>query len=86
MLVPLTTSLFVPAKLSDASRVLVDVGTGYYVEKSSQDAVAFYTAKVDGLGKSLAEIEKVVQQKGRNVRLVEEVLRRKVLAANAGAS
>lgn len=35
MLVPLTSSLYVPGKLSDVHNVLVDVGTGYYVEKVS---------------------------------------------------
>lgn len=33
MLVPLTASLYVPGSLKDAENVLVDVGTGYYVEK-----------------------------------------------------
>lgn len=60
--------------------MLVDVGTGYYVEKSTTDAIAFYTRKVDALARSLTDLEKVVQQKGQNVRVVEEVLRRKVMA------
>nr|GMD13272.1 probable prefoldin subunit 5 [Ipomoea batatas] len=34
MLVPLTASLYVPGTLDDADKVLVDIGTGYYVEKS----------------------------------------------------
>ena len=34
MLVPLTASLYVPGKLDDADKVLVDVGTGYFVEVS----------------------------------------------------
>jgi hypothetical protein len=33
VLVPLTSSLYVPGKLSDTEHVLVDVGTGYYVKK-----------------------------------------------------
>lgn len=68
-----------PGELSSTEHVLVDVGTGYYVEKSTTDAVKFYTAKVDVLAKSLAELEKVVAQKGQNVRVVEEVIRRRVL-------
>ncbi|VDQ10916.1 unnamed protein product [Trichobilharzia regenti] len=32
ILVPLTSTLCVPGKLSDTSHVLVDIGTGYYVE------------------------------------------------------
>ncbi|TFY83322.1 hypothetical protein EWM64_g692 [Hericium alpestre] len=33
ILVPLTNSLYVPGKLCDAENVIVDVGTGYYVQK-----------------------------------------------------
>ncbi|XP_041320212.1 prefoldin subunit 5, partial [Pyrgilauda ruficollis] len=33
LLVPLTSSMYVPGKLQDVRTVLVDVGTGYYVEK-----------------------------------------------------
>jgi hypothetical protein len=31
--VPLTNSLYVKGKLADPDRVIVDVGTGFYVEK-----------------------------------------------------
>jgi prefoldin alpha subunit len=33
VLVPLTSSLYVPGKLTDVENVVVDVGTGYYVKK-----------------------------------------------------
>lgn len=33
ILVPLTTSLYVPGELADTENVIVDVGTGFYVEK-----------------------------------------------------
>ena len=33
ILVPLTTSLYVPGRLADSENVIVDVGTGFYVEK-----------------------------------------------------
>lgn len=33
ILVPLTSSLYVPGKLCDLENVIVDVGTGYYVQK-----------------------------------------------------
>ncbi|EAL90401.1 prefoldin subunit 5, putative [Aspergillus fumigatus A1163] len=35
ILVPLTSSLYVRGKLADREKVLVDVGTGFYVEKVS---------------------------------------------------
>ncbi|KAJ0069123.1 hypothetical protein NL108_018149, partial [Boleophthalmus pectinirostris] len=33
LLVPLTSSMYVPGRLNDVEHVLIDVGTGYYVEK-----------------------------------------------------
>lgn len=33
ILVPLTSSLYVPGTLADMDNVIVDVGTGFYVEK-----------------------------------------------------
>lgn len=42
MLVPLTASLYVPGSLDDAEKVLVDVGTGYFIEVTWL-AVVVYT-------------------------------------------
>lgn len=33
ILVPLTNSLYVPGELVDVQNIILDVGTGYYVEK-----------------------------------------------------
>ena len=59
--------------------MLVDVGTGFYVEKTTTEARRFYEAKVDELSQNLAEIEKVVGTKNDNLRLVEEVLRQRMV-------
>ncbi|RPA77957.1 Prefoldin alpha subunit, partial [Ascobolus immersus RN42] len=85
ILIPLTTSLYVPGKLADTEKVLVDVGTGYYVEKKTADAIKFYTKKIDALNSNLQDLEKIIAQKGQNVKIVEEVLRQKVMAQNSSA-
>ncbi|KAI5819686.1 Prefoldin [Pyronema omphalodes] len=74
LLIPLTTSLFVPAKLSDPEHVLVDVGTGYFVEKTAPQAVKFYTEKIKTIETNMADIQKVMTQKLQNVRIVESVI------------
>jgi hypothetical protein len=33
ILIPLTSSLYVPGRIKDTENVLVDVGTGYFVDK-----------------------------------------------------
>ena len=72
ILVPLTQSLYVPGNLASTSTVIVDVGTGFYVEKTTSDAIKFYNGKVDNLSKNLGDLEKVLQGKNENLRIVEE--------------
>ncbi|PSS14939.1 hypothetical protein M430DRAFT_20253 [Amorphotheca resinae ATCC 22711] len=83
ILVPLTTSLYVPGTLADKENVIVDVGTGFYVEKSTKDATKFYEGKISELGANLKDLETIVQGKSNNLRVVEDVLRQKVLASSA---
>ena len=90
ILVPLTSSLYVPGKLADTEHVLVDIGTGFYVEKTTADAQTFYTGKIEELGKNIKDLENIANGKASNLRMVEEVLRQKVLSGQqsgqAGAS
>ncbi|KAK4170167.1 Prefoldin [Cladorrhinum sp. PSN259] len=80
VMVPLTNSLYVKGHLADPKHVIVDVGTGFYVEKNTKDAAAFYEDKVKELATNIQGLEAIVQGKTQNLRLVEEVLRQKVLA------
>jgi prefoldin alpha subunit len=64
--------------------VLVDVGTGFFIEKDIASAKDFYERKVKDLGDSLKDLEGVVQGKAQNVRVVEEVIRLKVMNAQEG--
>ncbi|KAK1757722.1 Prefoldin [Echria macrotheca] len=84
ILVPLTNSLYVKGNLAQPDRVIVDVGTGFYVEKDTKSAAEFYEAKTAELGANIKELEAIVQNKTNSLRVVEEVLRQKVLAAGAG--
>ncbi|KAJ7901127.1 Prefoldin alpha subunit [Mycena olivaceomarginata] len=47
ILVPLTNSFYVPGNLSDPDHVIVEVGTGYFVQQTRAQAVKHYTAKVE---------------------------------------
>lgn len=84
ILVPLTSSLYVPGKLADTEHVIVDVGTGFYVEKTTEDAKRFYDGKVEELGKNIKDLEGIVNGKANNLRMVEEVLRQKMLTGQQG--
>ncbi|XP_014378642.1 prefoldin subunit 5 [Alligator sinensis] len=87
LLVPLTSSMYVPGKLSDVNHVLIDVGTGYYVEKSADNARDFFKRKIDFLTKQMEKIQPALQEKHTMKQVVTEVLSQKIqqLAA-VGAS
>lgn len=40
--------------------------------QSTEDAKAFYTSKVDELGTNLTDLEKILQGKTGNLRVIEE--------------
>ncbi|CAN0197825.1 unnamed protein product [Ectocarpus fasciculatus] len=44
--VPLTQSLYVPGRIVEADKMMVDVGTGYYVQKDQQKTAEFLGRKV----------------------------------------
>uniref|UniRef100_A0AAY4C5K2 Prefoldin subunit 5 n=1 Tax=Denticeps clupeoides TaxID=299321 RepID=A0AAY4C5K2_9TELE len=63
LLVPLTSSMYVPGSLNDVDHVLVDVGTGYYVEKNVEDTKSFFKRKIDFLTKQIEKIQPALQEK-----------------------
>jgi prefoldin alpha subunit len=63
----------------------VDIGTGFFVEKSTKDATKFYDGKIDDLTKNMAQIEDVVRQKTETLRAVEDGMWRKVVEGERGA-
>ncbi|KAF7206964.1 prefoldin subunit 5 [Nothobranchius furzeri] len=78
LLVPLTSSMYVPGTLSDVEHVLVDVGTGYYVEKNVEDSKAFFKRKIDFLTKQMEKIQPALQEKHAVKQAVIEVMTLKI--------
>ncbi|KAF3764905.1 Prefoldin alpha subunit [Cryphonectria parasitica EP155] len=86
VLVPLTNSLYAKGNISRPDRVLVDIGTGFFVEKDTKSAAEFYEGKIKDLSSNIADLEGIVQNKTNTLRAVEEVLKQKLLAAPKPAS
>ncbi|KAM3621708.1 uncharacterized protein V6R79_014796 [Siganus canaliculatus] len=78
LLVPLTSSMYVPGSLNDVGTVLVDVGTGYYVEKKVEDAKAFFKRKIEFLTKQIEKIQPTLQEKHAMKQAVIEVMNVKI--------
>eukprot|EP00697_Spironema_sp_BW2_P002121 gnl/Spiro4/12849_TR6805_c0_g1_i1.p1 gnl/Spiro4/12849_TR6805_c0_g1~~gnl/Spiro4/12849_TR6805_c0_g1_i1.p1 ORF type:complete len:170 (+),score=47.66 gnl/Spiro4/12849_TR6805_c0_g1_i1:58-510(+) len=85
MLVPLTSSLYVPGTLENVQTVIVDIGTGYYVRKTIPKAREFLQRKVDFLRNNLEMVAGNLDQKRKNLETVQMVMRQKFQEAAAGA-
>ncbi|XP_065868024.1 prefoldin subunit 5 [Euphorbia lathyris] len=72
MLVPLTASLYVPGTLDDADKVLVDIGTGYFVEKTMTEGKDYCDRKINLLKSNFDQ-------------LIELASKKKTVADEAGA-
>ncbi|XP_011015932.1 PREDICTED: probable prefoldin subunit 5 [Populus euphratica] len=62
MLVPLTASLYVPGTLDDADKVLVDIGTGYFVEKTMNEGKDYCERKINLLKSNFDQLIEVCFQ------------------------
>lgn len=83
ILVPLTSSMYVTGQLTKVERVLVDVGTGYYVEMKVAAAKDYYQRKVDFLTQQMEKIQPLLQEKYQMKEVIVEVLQSKVQAQMA---
>ena len=63
ILVPLTSSLYVPGVLSDDSTVLVEAGAGYFIEKPMDKAFEYVDRKQKTLQESSNKIGNIIQSK-----------------------
>ncbi|KAI0739867.1 Prefoldin-domain-containing protein [Daedaleopsis nitida] len=84
ILVPLTTSLYVPGKLSDLEHVIVDVGTGYYVKKTRPQALKYYEAKVEYIRGNLEALQETIQKKQEFMKELIAVLQMKLQQQASG--
>lgn len=74
-LVPLTSSLYVPGRITAPSRVVVDIGTGYYVEKEVPSAIKLYQDKISFLNDRIRSLQETIQKKQDNLRVATDILR-----------
>mmetsp|Transcript_20417 Transcript_20417/g.72222 ORF Transcript_20417/g.72222 Transcript_20417/m.72222 type:complete len:162 (-) Transcript_20417:73-558(-) len=86
ILVPLTSSLYVPGKVADAERVMVDVGTGYYVSKPVPAAVEFFEKKVKLLKTNTEGLQRTINERRGNLHQVITVLNERVRQEAAAAA
>lgn len=79
ILVSLSPSLYVPGKIKNNDKFLVDVGTGYYIEKSAEDASTFYQNKINQLKQDYSKVTQIINEKSQTLARMDEILKQKVV-------
>ena len=84
MLVPLTGSLYCPGKLGGCEKVLVDIGTGYYVRKSRDGAREFFDRKLEMVHGNIEALQRIVSEKKKNLESVNIIMSQKMRTETHG--
>jgi prefoldin alpha subunit len=83
VMVPLTESLYVPGKIVDPTTLLVEIGTGFYVEKSTKDTSEFLQRKLAIVDANSDNITTVIQGTQQNISSVNMAMQGKMMEIRA---
>mmetsp|Transcript_7258 Transcript_7258/g.9195 ORF Transcript_7258/g.9195 Transcript_7258/m.9195 type:complete len:157 (+) Transcript_7258:226-696(+) len=78
IMIPLTSSIYVPGRLAETEKVTIEVGTGFFVKRPLNDAVGFIERKLKFLDRNIDAIEAQVMNKRQNLESVVALLNYKV--------
>ena len=59
-MVPLTSSLYVPGVMEDNTNVMLEVGAGYFIEKSTDGANEYCERKIKSLTESSGKVGQLI--------------------------
>ncbi|KAG7173037.1 prefoldin subunit 5-like [Homarus americanus] len=74
MLVPLTSCMYVPGTIADAEKLLIDIGTGYYVERDVNGAKDYFSRKVKFVTEQMEKIQKIASEKSKLREVVMDMM------------
>ena len=81
ILVPMTSSLYIPGKCCDVKRVTVEIGANFYVETTIDKADKFCDRKLESIKKNLDKIDDLIKKKNEQMNAVNQHLIEKQLKA-----
>lgn len=83
VMIPLTASIYVPAKLKDPNKLMVELGTGYFAEKTAKETSAFLGRKLKIVDANSENATKVIQVTRQNLESVQLAMQGKMLEIRA---
>mmetsp|Transcript_14495 Transcript_14495/g.27581 ORF Transcript_14495/g.27581 Transcript_14495/m.27581 type:complete len:168 (+) Transcript_14495:145-648(+) len=83
VLVPLTDSVYVPGKLREPQKMLVDIGTGFYVEKTAKETESFLDRKLRLVDANSQNVTTALQTTTANVDAISSAMQGKLMEIRA---
>ena len=80
VMVPLTSSLYVPGQLDESNNVMLEVGGGFFVEKDIPGATDYCQRKIDSLKESKEKVGQIIMGKRQNLQKVQKEYTARVTA------
>lgn len=80
---PLTESVYVPGKIREPNKMLVDIGTGFYVEKTSKDTTGFLERKLKIVDANSDNIAKALTATDQNIESIAMTMQGKLIEIRA---
>ena len=74
ILVPMTSSLYVPGKFCDIKRLTVEIGANFFIETNIDKADKFCDRKIESIKKNMDQIDWLIQNKNVQLNAVNQHL------------
>ncbi|GIY25020.1 prefoldin subunit 5 [Caerostris darwini] len=75
--------MYVPGELNETKKVVIDIGTGYYVEKEIPDAIDYFKRKVKFVTTQIEKVQQIMKEKLIAREVVIETMESKIQATLA---
>ncbi|GFS70439.1 prefoldin subunit 5 [Trichonephila clavipes] len=72
--------MYVPGELDETQKVIIDIGTGYYVEKKIPDAIDYFKRKVKFVTTQIEKVQQIMKEKLIAREVVIETMESKIQA------
>ena len=81
ILVPMTSSLYIPGKCVDVKRVTIEIGANFFIETTIDKAEKFCDRKLETIKKNMDKIDDIINNKNEQMNAVNQQLIEKQLKA-----
>jgi prefoldin alpha subunit len=83
VMVPMTESVYVPGKIREPTKLLVELGTGFFAEKSSKDTTAYLDRKLRLVDQNSDNVTKAIQVTRQNMEHIAQTMQGKLIEIRA---